>query len=59
MGSLMHALTTLHPFSCSRYEMVRVSENVLEPPPNGRGLYNYLWENVKFIHYSILEYKID
>jgi hypothetical protein len=33
--------------------MVRVSENVLEPPPNGRGLYNYLWENVKFIPYSI------
>ena len=29
--------------------MVRVTENSFEPGVNGRGLVNYLWENVKFI----------
>ena len=38
--------------------MVRVNETLLEPPPNGRGLYNYLWENVKFnFLFYLLYYK--
>ena len=45
-------------FSSFRYEMVRVNETLLEPPPNGRGLYNYLWENVKFnFLFYLLDYK--
>lgn len=51
--------TTPRPFSCSRYEMVRVNETLLEPPPNGRGLYSYLWENVKFISCSITHPRVQ
>jgi hypothetical protein len=29
-----------------RYEMIRVTENRFEPPKNGRGLFNYLWDQV-------------
>jgi hypothetical protein len=28
--------------------MVRVTENRLEPPENGRGLFSYLFDNVEF-----------
>jgi hypothetical protein len=31
-----------------RYEMVRVTENRLEPLGNARGLFNYLWDKVEF-----------
>ncbi|XP_046448138.1 uncharacterized protein LOC124196928 [Daphnia pulex] len=30
------------------YEMVRVTENGLEPPANGRGLFSYLFDGVEF-----------
>ena len=30
-----------------RFKMVRVTENILEPTENGRGLFNYLWDGVK------------
>ncbi|EFX82330.1 hypothetical protein DAPPUDRAFT_241492 [Daphnia pulex] len=29
------------------YEMVRVTENWLEPKANGRGLFSYLWDRVE------------
>jgi hypothetical protein len=28
-------------------EMVRMTENWLEPPVNGRGLFSYLWDQVE------------
>ena len=29
-----------------RYEMVRVTESLFEPPENGRGLFSYLFDQV-------------
>ena len=34
-------------YSPCRYEMVRVTENILEPQPEKRGLLNYLWDQVE------------
>ena len=34
-------------FRFVRYEMVRVTEQKLEPSANGKGLFNYLWNEVE------------
>jgi hypothetical protein len=36
------------PLNLQVVEMVRVTENRLEPPANGRGLFSYLFDNVEF-----------
>ena len=33
--------------SSRRYEMVRVTENILEPQGEKRGQFNYLWDQVE------------
>ena len=32
--------------------MICVTENRLEPPENGRGLFNYLWDQVKVPYFQ-------
>jgi hypothetical protein len=34
--------------------MVRVTENRLEPPENGRGLFSYLFDKVEFYFFNVL-----
>jgi ionotropic glutamate receptor len=39
--------------------MVRVTENKPEPSEKGPGLFSYLWNQVKFVPFSILKEKIE
>ena len=47
---LVKKIINLITFKFRRYEMVRVTENWLEPPVNERGLFSYLWDQVR-VHF--------